>query len=133
MKKGYTKLIAEVHENIKGIRQNAQRQIAEVQNYALTQAERDFTMLGWNKYWTKEQLTADGQFERLEQSVLDTKLKLISVDQKFKKGIVDGCTGSYEVSGAKCNCADFVYRGLPCKHMYFLSGILVSLYNDNTK
>lgn len=125
MEKDYTRIIAEAHEKIKLVRRDAQREIADIKNSALDQVNQDFVSLGWRKYWTWEQLNADEQFERFEQSVTDTKLKLIKIDDHAKSGTIDDASGSYEVSGARCNCADFVYRGFPCKHMYFLAGALV--------
>lgn len=128
----YRKLLSETHDKIRKIRCNSLRQIEDVQNLALTQVEQDFALLGWNKKWTSEQLFTEGQFERLEQSVMDSNLKLVEVNKKSKTGIIDDRIAYCKVSGAGCSCADFIYRGLPCKHMYYLAGVLVGLHNQET-
>lgn len=128
----YIPLLYETHAKIKEIRRESLRQITEAQTLALAQVNQDFALLGWDKKWTSEQLFANGQFERLEQSVMDSNLKLAAVDEKSKTGIIDDFIARCKVSGAGCSCADFVFRGLPCKHMYFLAGVLVDLHNRET-
>lgn len=132
MENTYTKLISETHAKIKDIRRNSLSQITETQNLALLQVEQDFAALGWNK-WTSEQLITEEQFERLEQSVMDSNLKLAAVDEESGNGIIDDCIAYCKVSGAGCSRADFVFRGLPCKHMYYLAGVLVDLRNRETQ
>lgn len=124
MQSKYAPIIAETNEKIKRIRERNMQQIAEEQYKALEKTKQDFTVIGWGKYWRCTDLHKDGQYERLEQSITDTKLKLAKINDISKTGTIDDLSGSYKVSGAGCSCADFVYRGLPCKHMYFLAGIL---------
>lgn len=133
MEKSYAKLISETRKKIHDIRQESQNRIIEAQKAALAEVEHDFALLGWNKNWNEEQLTADGQYERLEQSVADKNLKLVEIDSHTQIGTVDGCSSSYRVSGTGCSCSDFAYRGLPCKHMYFLAAELIDLYNEEHK
>lgn len=132
MRNEYTYLISETTEEIKEIRRIAQKKILDKQEAALYRTERDFSILGW-KMWTPRALYADGQFERLERSAMDTELKLVSVNESAGAGIVDEPLGSFRVSGKKCECSDFAYRGLPCKHMYFLAGTLIAMRNDRER
>ncbi|MBD5111846.1 MAG: SWIM zinc finger family protein [Ruminococcaceae bacterium] len=126
----YTTLLSETRAKIKEIRRESFDRITETQNQALLQVEQDFISLGWNKYWTSEQLIEDGQFERLEQSITDTDLDIIEIDEKSGSGKIEGNSRLYRVSGERCSCTDFIYRGLPCKHMFFLAGVLVGLHNQ---
>ena len=126
----YTTLLSETRAKIKEIRRESFDRITETQNQALLQVEQDFISLGWNKYWTSEQLIEDGQFERLEQSITDTGLDIIEIDEKSGSGKIEDNSRLYRVSGEKCSCIDFTYRGLPCKHMYYLAGVLVGLHNQ---
>ncbi|MBD5111812.1 MAG: SWIM zinc finger family protein, partial [Ruminococcaceae bacterium] len=80
--------------------------------------------------WTPEQLTAEGQFERLEQSITDTGLNIIEIDEKSGDGKIEDNSRLYRVSGEKCSCIDFIYSGLPCKHMFFLASSLMDLRNN---
>lgn len=130
MIKNYTDYLSEVHDQINRIRREARRQIAQLQNNALKYTLETFTFLGWNKFWSKSQLTSDGQFERFEQSVSDTSLNVVSLDEKARSGIIDDSSGSFEVSGEKCGCGDFVFRGLPCKHIYYLANALIDENNE---
>lgn len=132
MENAYAKLVSKTHEKIKDIRRDSLNRIAEVQNLALLQVEQDFALLGWDKKWDLEQLITEEKFERLEQSVMDSNLKFAAVDEDSKTGIIDDFIARCKASGAGCSCADFVFRGLPCKHMYFLAGVLVDLHNRET-
>ncbi|MBD5112890.1 MAG: hypothetical protein HDT42_10255, partial [Ruminococcaceae bacterium] len=72
----YIPLLYETRAKIKEIRRESTKRITETQNLTLLQIGQDFAALGWNN-WTPEQLTAEGQFERLEQSITDTGLNII--------------------------------------------------------
>lgn len=133
MENHYTALVSETNEKIMDIRRSAQTQITEAQNLALTKVRQDFIALGWDKFWIIKQLFAEGQFEHFEHSVIDTDLKLVWVDQINKKGVVEDRVASCEVSGQKCTCADFVFRGLPCRHIYYLAGVLIDLLASETE
>lgn len=123
MQSKYTPMIAEMNEKIRSIKDKAMRQIAEEQYEALEQTKQDFAMIGWGRHWRHADLHADGQIERLIESTTDIELKFGEYNEKTGIGIVDG-KAKYTVSGSGCSCPDFVCRGLPCKHMYFLAGIL---------
>lgn len=133
MKNHYTNLLSETHKEIWDIRHDSLNRITEAQNVALIKIKEDFATLGWNKFWLLRQLLAEGQFEQFEQSVLDPDLKLVQVDEINKTGVVEDRVASCEVSGQKCSCADFTFRGLPCKHLYFLAGVLVDLLDKQTE
>lgn len=122
----YAPLLSETHTKIKKIRRESFNRITETQNLALLQVGQDFAALGWNR-WTPEQLTAEGQFERLEQSVTDTGLNIIEIDEKSGIGKIEDNSRLYTVSGEGCSCTDYIYRGLPCKHMFFLTSTLIDL------
>lgn len=132
MKNNYSELLAETNREIKEIRRKAQEKIISAQNDALAQTETDFSLIGW-KNWLPKELYSEGQFERFEQSVLDPNLKASSVNDKIGVGIVEESLASYKVTGERCGCSDFTYRGLPCKHMYFLAGVLKGMYNENER
>lgn len=132
MENGYAALISDTKIEIKKIRQRAHSEILEKQKLALAQTERDFSLLGWKK-WSTEDLTKEGQFERLEQSVTDTQLKIVLFYEQAQIATIDEPTGSYKVTGEKCECADFIFNGLPCKHMYFLAGVLMKRMEEDTK
>lgn len=131
MEKGYAQLINDTNKKIKDIRCEAQAQITAVKNSALAEVEQDFALLGWNKFWTKEQLNNEWQFDQLEQSVTDKSLRMISLNEHLQRGIVDDRLGSYKVSGSECGCGAFVCNGLPCKHIYFLANALIELLNKD--
>ncbi len=126
MESKYNPLVSEMNEKIRKIKDEAMRQIAEEQYRVLEQTKRDFALIGWGKYWRERDLHADGQIERLMESVSDIELKLGEYNKKNGSGVVDG-KAKYWVSGSGCSCPDFIVRGLPCKHMYFLAGILARL------
>lgn len=132
MKNIYFDLLTKTNLEIKEIRRRAQEKIASVQNDALAQTETDFSLIGWKK-WSPKELYSDGQFERFEQSILDPHLKASSVNDKIGVGVVDESLASYKVTGERCGCSDFAFRGLPCKHMYFLAGVLKKMYNENLR
>lgn len=125
----YIPLLYETRAKIKEIRRESFNRITETQNLALLQVARDFAALGWNN-WTSEQLTAEGQFERLEQSITDTGLNIIEIDEKSGDGKIEDNSRLYMVSGEGCSCVDFIYSGLPCKHMFFLASSLMDLRNN---
>lgn len=127
----YIPLLSETRAKIKEIRRESFNRITETQNLALLQVGQDFTALGWNN-WTPEQLTAEGQFERWEQAAADTDLELIEIDEKSGGAKIEDNSRLYRVSGEKCSCTDFIYSGLPCKHMYFLASALMDLRNRKT-
>lgn len=127
----YIPLLSETRAKIKEIRRKSIKRITETQNLTLLQIGQDFAALGWNN-WTPEQLTAEGQFERLEQSITDTGLNIIEIDEKSGDGKIEDNSRLYRVSGEKCSCIDFIYSGLPCKHMFFLAGSLMDLRNQKT-
>lgn len=122
MRTGYTQLISESNGRIRKIKDNAIEQIKEQQNRVLALVEQDFVQLGW-KRWTSEILHMDEQLRRLAESAEDTELELIGFDNKTHDAIVKDKV-NYLVSGTGCSCPDFTSRGLPCKHMYFLAGLL---------
>lgn len=124
MRTGYTQLIFEMNKEIEKIKSNAMKQITEEQNRVLAQAEKDFARLGW-KRWIYVNLRTDEQFRRLKESAEDTELELIELNEETKSGIAAD-KARYMVSGNKCSCADFVSNDLPCKHMYFLAGLLTN-------
>lgn len=132
MKNIYSDLLTKTNTEIKEIRSRAQEKIISAQNYALNQTETDFSLIGW-KTWSPKELHFEGQFERLEQSVLDPYLKTISVNDRLGIGVVEESPASYKVTGEHCECSDFAYRGLPCKHMYFLAGVLKGMYNEKIR
>lgn len=125
----YMPLLSETRAKIKEIRRESTKRITETQNLTLLQIGQDFAALGWNN-WTPEQLTAEGQFERLEQSITDTGLNIIEIDEKSGDGKIEDNSRLYRVSGEKCSCTDFIYSGLPCKHMFFLASSLMDLRNN---
>lgn len=125
MESSYVSLITEMNKKIKSIKNEAMKKVKKEQRLALEQTKRDFAMIGWGRYWRERELSEDGQLERLVESVTDKNLVFGGYDKTLKVGIVDG-KAKYRVSGKSCSCPDFVLRGLPCKHMYFLAGILVN-------
>lgn len=129
MQSKYAPIIAEMNDKIRHIKDEAMRQFAEEQYEALEQTKRDFALIGWGKYWRHRDLHADGQIERLIESVTDIELKFGEYNKKSDVGIVDG-KAKYWVSGSGCTCPDFIIRELPCKHMYFLAGILARIVGD---
>lgn len=123
-KNGFYSLLDNTNQEIKAIRKLACDKITEAKNRAGVQARLDFESIGWN-HWTEQDLTADGQFEFLEQSVVDTQLQVVKLYEQAGFANIADTKGMYKVSGEKCECADFVFNGLPCKHMYFLAGVLL--------
>lgn len=45
----------------------------------------------------------------------------ISLNPEIKTAIVEGSSGTYNVSLDECTCFDFESKQLPCKHMYRLA------------
>lgn len=125
-------LLNNTNEEIKAIRRRAHDEISEAQNRAGAQVRLDFVSIGWKK-WLTRQLTSEGQFERLEQSVVDTQLKIVKLYEQAGFANIADSKGMYKVSGEECECADFVFNGLPCKHMYFLAGVLIKRMKQNNK
>ena len=122
---GFYDLVENTNSEIKAIRKRALDEISEVKKHAGALALKEFASLCWNK-WTEEDLTAEGQFERLEESIIDPHLELVKLYFQTNSADIADSKGMYRVSGEVCECADFVFNGLPCKHMYFLAGILIS-------
>lgn len=75
---GFSSLPNTTNEEIKAIRKRALDEISEAKNCAGAQVRLDFVSIGWKKWLTRE-LTSEGQFERLEQSVVDTQLKIVKL------------------------------------------------------
>lgn len=123
----YENLLSETREKIKEIRREYLGLITDAQNHALKQVKHDFALLGWGKFRSLKQLTEDGQFERFEQSVVDTSLKIVEINEESNSGTIADSVRLYRVSGSGCSCSDFAYNGLPCKHIYFLANALVDL------
>ena len=121
---GFSVLLDNTNKEIKAIRKRARDEILEAQNRAGAQARLDFESIGWKK-WTTRALTSEGQFERLEQSVVDTQLKIVNLYEQAGFANIADTKGMYKVSDEKCECADFVFNGLPCKHMYLLAGVIL--------
>lgn len=129
MRSGYTSMVSEMNSSIRSIKDEAMRRIVDIQNKVLDQTKQDFAVIGWDKFWRDRDLRANGQIERVVESVTDTELQFGEFDKRNGFGIVDGKAKCY-VSGSGCSCPDFMMRGLPCKHMYFLAGILTRLIRD---
>lgn len=121
---GFYNLIENTNSEIKSIRKKALEEISEAKNRAGAQIRLDFVSIGWKKWLTRE-LTSEGQFERLEQSVVDTQLKIVNLYEQAGFAKIADTNGMYKVSDEKCECADFVFNGLPCKHMYLLAGVIL--------
>lgn len=129
---GFATLLNTTNEEIKAIRKRARDEISEAQNHAGAQVRLEFVAIGWKKWLTKD-LTSEGQYERLEQSVVDTQLKLVNLYEQAGFANIADSKGMYKVSGEECECADFVFNGLPCKHMYFLAGILIKRMKEKSE
>lgn len=130
MGKGYSKLISKIDSKIRDIRQRSLAQISAAKDSALAEVQQDFFMLGWNKFWTKEQLNNEWQFDQLEQSVTDKSIKLIKLNEPLQSAVMEDRFGYYKVSGSKCDCGNFISTGLPCRHIYFLAGTLIELQRE---
>lgn len=122
MQTKYASLISNLDIKIRKIKDKAMKEIAEEQNKVLRQLERDFIALGWTRWSKSGNLYTDEQMKRLREST--TEMCLLEFDEKSMVGKV-GDTQIYSVSGNGCTCSDFISRGLPCKHMCFLAGILI--------
>lgn len=121
---GLYSLLENANQEIKAVRKRACGEILEAKKRAGIQARLEFESIGW-KNWTEQDLTADGQFEFLEQSIADTQLQVVKLYEQAGFANIADSKGMYKVSGEGCGCADFVFNGLPCKHMYFLAGVLL--------
>lgn len=128
-KNGFYTLLDNTNQEIKAIRKQACDEISEAKKRAGAQACLEFEKIGW-KNWTAQDLTSEGQFECLEQSVVDTKLQVVKLYEQAGFANIADSKGMYKVSGEGCGCADFVFNGLPCKHMYFLAGVLLKLMKE---
>ena len=116
--------LADSESKIKQIQDDANKKIELVQNEVLSSVEDAFRSIGWN-YWTHDQHMSDGQYKRLYNALNDKRMDIVSIDYEKQSGIISS-SEVYEVSGSGCSCSDFEYRGLPCKHMYFLLSALMS-------
>lgn len=78
--------------------------------------------------WANLSLNLDDQKTRRKRSVMEAdKMQVTSWDPRFGMARVKGTTGNiYLTSGRMCNCQDFRYCGLPCKHMYFLADAVLN-------
>ncbi|MBR5089545.1 MAG: hypothetical protein IK093_08955 [Ruminiclostridium sp.] len=79
--------------------------------------------------WTEEQLSCDGQYKRLINS-MDKHIKIVRHDRQTDMWIVQGSSSYYEVTSSGCTCSDFACRTLPCKHMYYLA---IARYTSNNE
>lgn len=79
--------------------------------------------------WTEEQLSCDGQYKRLINS-MDKHIKIVKHDIQADMWIVQGSSSYYEVTSSSCTCSDFACRALPCKHMYCLA---IARYTSNNE
>jgi hypothetical protein len=72
------------------------------------------------------------QQDRFLRSIFN-KLSVLSIDMESKCADIVGSSGNvYKVSLSKCQCADFIHRREPCKHMWLLANKLgIINYNIN--
>lgn len=69
-----------------------------------------------------EDIHGDMDQQKRIQSAKGTKITPISVDIETQTGVFGGSAKKpYQVSLDECNCADFMRRKLPCKHIYRLA------------
>ena len=93
----------------------------ETHKWILHHISTDFNaMQGWD-VWDSSIHDAPGQFERVERGIMDRSISVLCYDPKYQLAKVQGKTGVYLTSSARCSCPDFRKRRLPCKHMYALA------------
>lgn len=82
----------------------------------------DFRKIGWDM-WKPEIHSSKEQLDRIKRaSDSHNHIRLKSYSRRTTTGIVYGSSGNtYLTCGNGCSCPDFKKRGLPCKHMYFIS------------
>ena len=92
----------------------------DIRKYNIHQMSKLFSsMPGWDT-WDKSIHEVDGQYARMEKAALKD-MTVISYRPQQTAAVVQGESGSYNVSCDGCSCQDFQYRHLPCKHMYLLA------------
>ena len=73
-------------------------------------------------YWPAALLQDPEQKKRIDRAHYSKKMKLVSCDLEKKEYEVLGEHDEvYTIRHGECSCMDFQMRGLPCKHMYFVS------------
>lgn len=102
---------------------NGVRYITEdhIRAYNLDTMNRLFqSMSGWNE-WDASVHQVEGQYERMARTESDD-IEILSYDKQTKIGRVIGSKGDiYTTTYQGCDCPDFQFRHLPCKHMYTLA------------
>ena len=73
-------------------------------------------------YWPVALLRDPEQVKRVGRALNTKKMKLVSCDlQKKEYEVLGEHDEVYTIRHGECSCMDFLMRGLPCKHMYFVS------------
>lgn len=82
----------------------------------------DFRKIGWDM-WKPEIHSSQEQLDRIKRaSDSHNGIRLKYYSRRTTTGIVYGSSGNtYLTCGNSCSCPDFKKRGLPCKHIYFIS------------
>lgn len=119
----YSSLILDLDIKIRQIKNKAMAEITDEQDKVLGQLERDFIALGWTRWSKMGDLYSDEQMARLREST--GEMCLLKFDEKEMIGTVSDDRQINTVSGNGCTCSDFISRGMPCKHMCYLAGILI--------
>lgn len=109
--------IEESEKQIDELRKTFEAESASIKHATLMSAQEIFNQLGWTN-WNSEVFFADGQYERLVKAYRDKKMFISSISSDKKEGSVMG-SSEHTVSSNRCTCNDFLFRGLPCKHMFF--------------
>lgn len=106
---------------IKYIRPTNNRELQNIDQQIVDMMDNDFSSLGWTM-WDKSIHMADGQMDRMRRAAISRKMKVVFADRNVDRYSIRGESGrDYSVSEKGCTCPDFQYRGLPCKHMYFVA------------
>ena len=125
MQTKYASLIFDLDIKIRKIKDKAMAEITDEQDKVLAQFERDLIALGWERWSKTGNLYTDEQMKRLHESAENSGMNLINYDEKNMIATIYDNHRHFSVSGNGCTCSDFISRGMPCKHMCYLAGILI--------
>lgn len=131
MQTKYASLIFDLDIKIRKIKDKAMAEITNEQDKVLGQLEQDFIALGWTKWSKMGDLYSDEQMTRLRESV--NEISLLNFNEREMIGTVIDTQQTNTVSGKGCTCSDFISRGMPCKHMCFLAGILIDRMEEKSE
>lgn len=82
--------------------------------------------MGFEK-WDKELHYEPEQIKRILSSRKISDDNILDIDTENRTCVIAGKKGVYNVSLEECDCFDFHNRNIPCKHMYWLAGVLGEL------